>query len=108
MISNNNTERRSESRKVPEEYYSVEFSIKGLDYIYQFKLRDISQKGMCIVVKENSAILNFIKVNDIINMKYNTSELPTHTETLKTEIKHITKHDEGRFAGHYLLGLSTV
>ena len=108
MMSNNKAERRSESRKVPEKYYSVEFSIKGLDYIYQFKLRDISEKGVCIVVKNNSAVLNFIKINDVISMKYYVSESPTQMETLKTKIKHITKYDEGRFKGHCLLGLSVL
>jgi len=108
IMSNNKAERRSELRKVPEKYYSVEFSIKGLDYIYQFKLRDISEKGVCIVVKNNSAVLNFIKINDIINMKYYASESPTQTKTLKTKIKHITKYDEGRFKGHCLLGLAIL
>jgi len=108
IMSDNNAERRSESRKVPEKYYSVEFSIKGLNYIYQFKLRDISEKGVCIVVKNNSAVLNFIKINDIIDMKYYASESPTQTKILKTKIKHITKYDDGRFKGHYLLGLSLL
>jgi len=108
MMDNNRTERRSEPRKTPEKYYSVEFSLKGLDYIYQFKLRDISEKGMCIVVKKSSAILNFIKIQDKINMKYYSLESTANTQTLETEIKHITKYDEGRFKEHYLLGLAIV
>lgn len=106
MIDNKKTERRSEPRKTPEKYYSVEFALKGLDYIYQFKLRDISEKGMCIVVKKSSAILNSIKINDKINMKYYSLESTANTKILETEIKHITKYDEGRFKGHFLLGLA--
>ena len=37
------SERRSEQRKITDLYYSVEFSIKGLDYLYQFKLRYITK-----------------------------------------------------------------
>ena len=107
-MDNYKTERRSESRKEPEKYYSVEFSIKGLDYIYQFKLRDISEKGMCIVVKENSAVLNYIKVNDKINMRYYSLDSMNESRTLNTEIKHITKYDSGRFKGHFLLGLAIL
>ena len=102
------TERRSEERNITDLYYSVEFSIKGLNYIYQFKLRDISQKGMCIIVKENSPVLQHIKVDDLLDMKYYSVETADKTDTIITKIKHITKHAHGRFQGHSLVGLEIL
>jgi len=102
------TERRSEQRNITEIYYSVEFSIKGLNYIYQFKLRDISQNGMCITVKENSPVLQHIKVNDLLDMKYYSVETADKTDKIITKIKHITKQEQGRFQGHSLVGLEIL
>ena len=100
-------DRRSESRTIVDQYSSVEFSIINLDYLYQFKIRETSQTGMGILVREDSVVLKHLKVGDILNMKYYPLELSEQPEYLKTEIKHITKDDQGRFKGHYLVGLST-
>ena len=43
-------DRRSEERALDDRFFSVEFSKKGLDAIYQFKIWNISAKGMCIMV----------------------------------------------------------
>ena len=102
------SERRSEQRKITDLYYSVEFSIKGLDYLYQFKLRDISENGLCIMVKEGSPILQHIKVADLLDMKYYSVETPNKTDKIITKIKHITKHPQGRFQGHSLVGLEIL
>jgi len=51
-------DRRSEERTLIDRYYSVEFAKKGVDAIYQFKIWNISTKGMCIVVKEGSALVS--------------------------------------------------
>ncbi len=101
-------DRRIEDRSPVDEYSSVEFSISDLLYRYQFKIVDVSPSGMSILVKEDSAVLEYLKVGDVLDMKYypvNRSKAP---ESLKTEIKHITKDDEGRFRGHYFIGLSIL
>lgn len=102
------TDRRSEYRNLADLYYSVELSIQGMDYTYQFKLRDISTKGMCILIKDASNILSYIKVDDIVNMKYYSKESITKTDTIKTKIKHITKGYLGQFKGHYMVGLEVI
>ena len=111
-IKNNTTrpppDRRSEYRNLAKLYYSVEFSIQGMAYTYQFKLRDISTKGMCILVKDGSNILSYIKMDDIVNMKYYSKESITKTDTIKTKIKHITKDHLGQFKGHHLVGLEVI
>jgi hypothetical protein len=101
-------EKRAESRNVVDRYYSVEFSIRDSAYVYQFKIWDISPKGMCVLVKEDSDLLNHLRVGDILDLKYYTTDASKPTEYLKTEIKHITKDDTGRFKGLWLVGLSIL
>jgi len=99
-------ERRSEPRSIIDRYYSVEFSIRECPFTYQFKIWDISQKGICVLVKEDSELLNYIRVDDILDLKYYTTDSMKPIEFLNTKIRHITKDDTGRFKGLYLVGLS--
>lgn len=107
-MTDNFIERRSKPRSILDQYYSVEFSIRGLFFVYQFKIWDISPKGICVLIREDSDLLNQLKVGDILNLKYYTTDSSKPAEYLKTEIKHITKDDLGRYKGNYLVGLSVV
>ncbi len=60
------------------------------------------------MVKEGSELLNCLKVGDISELKYYTTNSSKPIEYLKTEIRHITKDEEGRFKGVYLVGLSIL
>ena len=104
----NEVERRSESRTLVDCFYSVEFSKKGLDAIYQFKIWNISTKGICILVREDSNLIAHLTVGDVVNMKYYPIEESNPGEYSQTEITHITRDEQGRFRGHYLVGLSIV
>ena len=101
-------ERRAETRAIDGRYYSVQFTTEGLDSFYQFKLWNISPKGMCILVKEASEVLNHLKVGDTIEMTYYLADSPGAFENIKTEIRHITKNEDGRFRGHFLVGIATM
>jgi hypothetical protein len=101
-------EKRAEPRETVDKFYSVEFALKGIDFVYQFKIWNISSKGMCVVIKEDSVVLEHLKAGDIVDMKYYGSDSLAPTEHLQTEIRHITKDDEGRFKGHCLVGLSIL
>jgi len=48
------TEKRSEPRRIIDQYHSVEFSLRDCAFTYQFKIWDISSKGICVLVKEDS------------------------------------------------------
>jgi hypothetical protein len=98
-------DRRSEQRQPPDKYYSVQFSLKNLASIYQFKIWNVSSSGLCILINEDSDVLKHMEVGDVIDMTYYETEKPGSTEDFTTEIRHITKHEEGRFKGHYLVGL---
>lgn len=107
-MTNEFIERRSKPRSIIDQYYSVEFSVSGAAFVYQFKIRDISPKGICVLVKEDSDLLHHLQVGDILTLKYYTTDSSKPVEYLKTEIRHITKDDTGRFKGVYLVGLSIL
>lgn len=101
-------ERRSEPRSIIDQYYSVEFSLSGCSFVYQFKIWNVSAKGICVLVKEDSDLLNHLKVGDILNLKYYPADSSQPGELLETEIKHITKDEQGRFKGVHLVGLAIL
>ena len=101
-------ERRSVDRSAVDQYSIVEFSVEGLAHLYQFKIWNISPLGVGVLVTPGSEVLKHLKVGDILNMKYYRQQPSEEPEQLKTEIKHITKDDQGRFKGSYLVGLSIL
>ena len=107
-VTNEVVESWFEPRKEVDQYRSVEFSISGCAFIYQFKIWDTSLKEKCVLVKEDSDLLNYLKVGDMLNLKYYTTDLSTPVRYLRTEISHITKGDRGRFKGLYLVLLSIL
>jgi hypothetical protein len=99
------SEKRSEPRKIIEDYYSVEFSVSPELPVHQFKVRDISPSGIGILVNESSAVLEHLAVGDVLKMKYNPANPSDSAEYLRTEIRHITKVTQGRFKGHCQVGM---
>jgi hypothetical protein len=101
----NDFDRGPESGAIANQYCSVEFSPSNIQPNYQFKIRDGSSSGLCILVKEGSALLKDLNVGDIKDMKYHPPMRSARPESIKTKIKHITKDDQGRYKGNYLVGL---
>jgi len=99
------TGNRQEPRKVVDKYYSVEFSIEALEPVYQFRIWNLSERGMCVLVREDSAVLNHLQEGKIFKMKYYPIDFPGKAEQLETEVRHISKDDKGRFKGHFMVGL---
>lgn len=109
MNENNvDNERRVESRTTPDKYHSVQFTKQGLDITYQFKIWNISTKGMCILVRQDSPVLSHLKVGDILDMSYYLESGKRPAEDSRTEIIHITKGEPGHYEGHYMVGLSKI
>ena len=99
----NHTERRSDTRKTPGRFFGAEIRLPGVP-IHRFKLKDISRNGACILIKEDSSMIDHIQAGQTLNMKY-YSPAKTDPPAIKSEIKYITKPEEGRFKGHYLVGV---
>ena len=107
-VNDNSQERRYETRTVLDQYYSVEFRLKDIASTYQFKLRDISSNGLGILVHKGSEVLKYLKVGDTLDMKYLPPESAGLSQSLKTQIAHITQKDQDPFKGHFLMGLSII
>jgi hypothetical protein len=90
------------------QYYSVEFSVEGSYFAYQFKLRNVRESSMGVLVREDSEIMGLLKVGAIIKMKYYPEDSFLPPELLDTEIRYIAEETEGRFAGYYMVGLSLL
>jgi hypothetical protein len=101
-------ERRTEQRSPADRYYSVRFNVSGLKPQYQFKTWNISENGLCILVKEGAEILHHLRAGDVLNMTYYANEPQGVLENLRTRIKHNTLNESGRFKGHCLVGLAIV
>jgi len=108
LHSRNVLGRRSEQRRPVDRFHSVELNIGTLQMIYQFKIWNISLKGMCILIRHDSVVLDHLRVGDILQMKYHPMESGRPGELLRTQIQHITKEEQGRFKGHFLVGLSIL
>ncbi|MBW1696910.1 MAG: hypothetical protein JRH18_07665 [Deltaproteobacteria bacterium] len=89
-------------------FYCVEFFVNGANLLYQSRLWSRSPESMFALVKEDSDILNWIQVGDVLNMKYYSEDDLNPTRVFNTKIQYITRDENGRFNGHYLLGLSII
>ena len=94
--------------KGPAPYSSVEISDQEFSFCYQFKLWNMAPKDVCILVKEDSQILPQLRKGDTLNMKYYLDEEPCSVESHKTAIRNVTKDDQGRFKGHYVVQLEIL
>ena len=97
-----------ESQSQCNDFYSVEFSVNGPKLLYQSKLWSSSSQTMFALVKENSDILNWIQAGDVLNMKYYSEDEVCPTKIFNTKIQYITRDENGRFKGHYLIGLTIL
>jgi hypothetical protein len=97
---------KDESRTILDKYYSVQFSLSKMDPAYLFKLRNISDNGLCILVKKDSSAFKQLKVGDVVDMEYNPTESSGPTKLLKTQVT--SKNCCDRFKGHSLVELSII
>jgi hypothetical protein len=102
------TERRTKPRKPADEYHSVSFQPKVPGPLYQFKIWNISDQGLCILVKKDFDVLNYLQVGDVMDMTYYPKKPGGTIDPIKTKIAHITPKDTGKFEGHLLVGLSLI
>ena len=89
-------------------FYSVELLIQELQMLYQFKIWNSLSEPMFILVKENSALLDRLKVGTVFKSRYYSTDSVCPTVDLKTQIKQIARNEQGRFKGHYLIELAII
>jgi len=103
----NNNEKRKEER-TDAEISSVEFCVNTFAMAYQFKILETSSSGMSILIKEGSAILDYLEGGMTLEMKYYPDNETDAPKKLKTKIMHITKSDSDRLKGHYQVGIQLL
>ena len=106
--STQGTESRGELRTEAGDDASVEFIPGNNEVPYQFKLKDFSAQGVCILVRKDSKVLQHIKTGDILTMKYHPEKASANPVPRQTEIKHISEPEPGKHKGHMLVGLQLV
>ena len=99
-------EYRSEAKTILDEFYSVQFFIKGKGLFYQFKLRNTSSNRPCILVKKDSIVFTELQVGDILDMKYNNPKSLNVSRLFKTQITSKNSHD--CYTGHSIVELSII
>ncbi len=106
QFTNGDSQKSQDSMETKfDQFYSAEFLLNGINMIYQFKIWQNPSKTMFALVNKNSSILESLNVGDVLNMKYYSSNTLCPTEILNTRIKYIAMEDQGRFKGHYMVGL---
>ena len=100
-------DKRSESRHDAKDYYHAEIRLVGVP-VYEVKLKNLSSKGACFLVKDNSSLLNYMRVGESVKVKYYLEDRSEPNSIYKAEIRHVTEVKEGRFNGHYCAGLSIM
>jgi hypothetical protein len=105
--SKKKAERRKGERETADHKYSAIVRISGVP-IYQLKLKDISRSGTCLVVKENSAILEYFKIGQALEIRYHYRNGPKSGVHYMCEIRHVTKAEQGRYRGHFFIGTRIV
>lgn len=98
-------EKRTQGRDLLDQYYSVDLSIQKTGNVYQFKLRDMSSQGLGILVREDSAVLPYLKKGLTLDMKYNPPKEAGPGQTFQTKIRHITPNTPGTPDGHVVVGI---
>ena len=82
-------ERRSETRSSPKGFHGAEIKLIGVP-LYHFKLKDMSANGASLLVKENSFMINYLKVGQTLKINFLSDIQSDHNVYFETEIKHIT------------------
>ena len=100
-------ERRTLSRRIQLRSYRVEIKLIG-EPIYQFRVTDVNSVGAGLLVKEDSQFLSLIRIGQIVDTKFLSPDDTDPSGDYRAEIKHITKPDKGKNAGHCLIGLAIL
>ena len=66
-LVNKTVEVKAHSEMAKDAYYSAEFSVNGLGTVYQFRLWKTDSKPMCVLVREDSNLLPWLRVGDGVN-----------------------------------------
>lgn len=90
------------------QFHSAELSVEGLCLNYQFRLWNLASKPMCLLIKDDSDIMPWLNKGDVRPVKYYSADSSCPPTCLETQISDISKDEQGRFKGHYLVRLEIL
>ena len=99
---------KSDSIRKDPAYYSVEFSVEGVDFPYQFKIWENHPGAMSVLMKNDSIILHRLKVGDVLDMKYYSEDSIYPSDNIRNTIRYVSEKNQGRLRGHSLVGLQII
>ena len=102
------SEKKLEWNELYHHLHSVEISMDELDLPYQFKIWENEAEKISLLIKADSWVLPRLKIGDTFNIKCYSSQSVYPYENVKTTIRNITKNEEGRLRGHYLVRLEVL
>ena len=100
-----NGELRSEIRKAAAQGAVVEFRPSTDAMVYQMILRDWSESGLGILVKQDSGICKLLKVGHTFSMAVHKNGRKEEPQTVRVEVLHISEPMAGHHPKHYIVGL---
>jgi hypothetical protein len=100
-------EKRSQPRRAKLRNYRIEIKFVGKP-IYQFRVINVTVKGVGLLIKDDSAFLKMIEVGQVVEADFISPKGTAPSGLYKAEIKHITKLDIQERRSHFLVGLSIL
>ena len=100
-------EKRSKTRRAKLRDHRIEIKFAG-NPIYQFRVIDVTAKGAGILIKDDSAFLNMIEKDQIVDVNFISPQGSNPSGRYSAKIKHITSPDKQEHNGHRLVGISIV
>jgi len=100
-------EKRSEYRHATPRCYRIEIKLVGVP-IYQFRLIDVTGKGASILIKDDSAFLKMIEVDQIIDATFISPEDLHPSGRYNIKVKHVSELKKSIYNGHRLVGISIL
>lgn len=99
---------RAQVRTAAAEGASVEFTFPDSILVYQFPLRDWSDNGLGILIKQDARILDYIRVGQIFSVTLRRGGRSLALEMYQVEIRHISDPGQGQHPGHKVVGLKIL
>ena len=106
-LENTDNGKRSEHRSTTSRDYRMEIKFVGVP-MYQFRLINVTNEGASILVKDDSAFLKMIDVDQIADASFISPRGSNPSGPYKIQVKHVSKLGTNRYKGHRLVGISIL
>jgi hypothetical protein len=97
-------EKRRQARAPKLRNHRVEIKLVG-EPIYQFKVTDISARGVGLVVNKTSRFLKLAKVGQVLDVHFLSPRGVEPNGPYRVEVRHITDTEHGQYKGVCRVGV---